>query len=432
MFKFDWQRYTKLYIIIVTAALLGASFLAGAMYGYENRPGIEKIMNVAGKETPPQLSNVDFNLFWDVWSRLEEKYVDRAKIDRQKMVFGAIEGLTRSVKDPYTEFFSPEQTKLFQDDIRGSFDGIGAEIGLKRSILTIIAPLKNSPAERAGLKPGDKILKIGDTPTADLGLDEAVRLIRGPKGTEVTLTIFRDSFDTTKDIKVVRDTITINVLTTEFKPNVDGEKNSNKNDESAAKSTDGIFVIKLNHFTENASVEFRRAVQEFYRTDSKKMVFDLRNNPGGFLQVAVDITSWFLPAGEVVARERYADGSEDLYRSSGYRLLEAIPTVVLINEGSASASEIVAGALRDARGIKLVGKKSFGKGSVQEVISLPKESSLKVTIAKWLTPKGIEINGKGLEPDITVEIPTDESQESKNNSRDPVMQKAIELLREMK
>lgn len=431
MFKFDWRRYTRFYIVIISAILLGASFLAGAMYGYENRPGIEKIMNVAGKEAPPQLSNVDFNLFWDVWSRLEEKYVDRAKIDRQKMVFGAIEGLAHSVKDPYTEFFSPEQTKLFQDDIRGSFDGIGAEIGLKRSILTIIAPLKNSPAERAGLKSGDKILKIGETPTADLGIDEAVRLIRGPKGTEVKLTIFRDSFDATKDITVVRDTIQIDVLTTESQPNTGGEENG-EGKKSAENSHDGIFIIKLNHFTENAAIEFRRAVQEFYRTDSKKLVFDLRNNPGGFLQVAVDIASWFLPTGEIVARERYADGSEDIYRSSGYRLLETIPTVILINEGSASASEIVAGALRDIRGIQLIGKKSFGKGSVQEVVSLPKESSLKVTIAKWLTPKGTEINGKGLEPDITVATSEDKEGKSEEMSGDPIMQKAIEVLRRMK
>jgi carboxyl-terminal processing protease len=323
------------------------------------------------------------------------------------LVYGAASGLVRALKDPYSEFLPPQETKQFQEDIKGSFEGIGAEIGIRKEVLTIISPLKDSPAEKAGLKGGDKVLKINDTTTADLALDEAVRLIRGPKGTEVKLIVLRDSFDKVKEIKIIRDTIRIIILTTE-------------------KKNDGIFVIKLNHFTQNAAWEFRKAVQEFYQSGSQKLILDMRNNPGGFLNVAVDIASWFLPAGEVVTKERVAEGEREIYRSAGYKLLEKVPTVVLVNEGSASASEIVAGALRDVRGIKLVGTKTFGKGSVQEVVPLPEGASLKITVAKWLTPKGQEINGKGLEPDVKVELP---KEEEKAEEKDWIMEKGIEVVK---
>lgn len=397
----------KMIAVLAAMLLLGASFSIGIWYGYANRPAVEKVLQVAGQKQPAQLADVDFNLFWDVWSRLEEKYVDKGKIDREKLVFGAIQGLTKALGDPYTEFLPPAETKQFQEDIKGSFSGIGAEIGIRKGILTIIAPLKNTPADRAGLKAGDKVIKIDDEVTLDLALDEAVRKIRGQKGTEVRLTILRNNADKTKELKIIRDVIRVQILETE-------------------KKSGGIFVIKLHHFTESAAFEFRKAVQEFFASGSERLVLDLRNNPGGFLTVSVDIASWFLPPGEVVARERFADGSEELYRSSGYRLLEKIPTVVLMNEGSASASEIVAGALRDLREIKLVGMKTFGKGSVQEVVNLPKESSLKVTIAKWLTPKGEEINGKGLEPDVKVELPKDKELEP---GEDPALDKAIEIVK---
>jgi len=407
--NFDWKRYSKVYIILTTLLLLGASFFGGVFYGYENRPAVEKVLNVMGQKPPPEFQGVDFNIFWDVWSRVEEKYVDKSKIDRQNLVYGAIAGLVKALKDPYSEFLQPEQNKQFQEDIRGSFSGIGAEIGIRRSVLTIISPLKGSPAERAGLKAGDKILKVDDTFTADLTLEEAVRLIRGPEGTEVRLLILRDTFDRPREFKIIREVIKVPILDTSEK-------------------SDGIFVIALHQFTENASLEFRRAVQEFYRTNSKKLILDLRNNPGGFLQVAVDIASWFIPPGEVVAREKFADGSEEVYRSHGYRLLANVPTVVMVNEGSASASEIVAGALRDIKGVKIVGTKTFGKGSVQELVPLENGASLKITIAKWLTPKGEEINGKGLEPDVKVELPQD--RELKENE-DPIMEKGIEILKNL-
>lgn len=409
MFNFDWQRLSKILTFFAALLLLGASFFAGVFVGYENRPAVEKVLNVANQKPPPQFQNIDFNLFWDVWSRLEAKYVDKDKINRQELLYGAAKGLVKALDDPYSEFMPPADAKQFQEDVSGSFSGIGAEIGIRKGVLTIISPLKDSPAERAGLKAGDKILKVDDTSTGDLTLNEAVRLIRGPQGSEVRLSIFRESADKSFEVKIVRDTIKIPVLETEVKP-------------------DGIFVIKLFHFTENAAFEFRRAIQEFFSSGSKKLILDLRNNPGGFLAVSVDIASWWLPPGEIVARERFADGSENIHRSSGYRLLADTPTVVLINEGSASASEIVAGALRDNRGIKLIGAKTFGKGSVQEVLPLEGGSSLKITIAKWLTPNGTEINGTGIEPDIKVELPPLEEQDPED---DLILKKGIEILKSL-
>ena len=405
----DYGMRKKIVIVVVTLLLLGASFVAGIYYGYENRPGAERVLNVLGQAPPPSYGDVDFNLFWNVWSQLEEKFVDKSKLeDRQNLVFGAIAGLVKAVGDPHTEFFPPEETKQFQEDISGAFGGIGAEIGIRRGILTIIAPLKGTQAEQAGLKAGDQIFKVDDTITADLTLNEAVQIIRGPEGTKVRLTILRNSFDSAKDFTVVRAIIKIPVLTT-------------------AKLENGIFVIKLHHFTQNAGFEFRKAVQEFYQTNSSKLIFDLRNNPGGFLIVSVDIASWFLPAGEVVARERFADGKEEVYRSVGYRMLENIPMVVLVNEGSASASEIVAGALRDLKGSKLIGAKTFGKGSVQELVNLEKKSSLKVTIAKWITPNGTILEGNGLEPDVAVDVP--EERPNGEEEKDYILEKGIEVLR---
>lgn len=407
MFKFEKLKYEKIINIAIVLVVLGASFFVGVLYGYDNRPGVERLAGIVGQKQPPKFDSVDFNLFWDVWSRLEDKYVDNSKLDRQKLVYGAIQGLVKAVGDPHTEFMPPIEATQFRQDIKGSFDGIGAEIGIRKEILTVIAPLKGNPAEKAGIKAGDKILKIDGKDTTDLALDEAVHLIRGPHGTSVKLLVFRDGFDKPKEFIVQRDVIQVQIVETEQKPN-------------------GIFIIKLHQFTENAGIEFRKAVREFYASGSKKLVLDLRNDPGGYLNVSVDIASWFVPAGEIVARERYGDGTEDTYRSNGYGLLEHVPTVVLINEGSASASEILSGALRDLRHIPLIGMKSYGKGSVQEVEDLPKQASLKVTIAKWFTPHGIGIDGTGLEPDVKVELPKDITE--KDMDKDFGMEKAIEVL----
>ena len=401
----DLSRYLKPSLVILVSVLIVAASFGGGIYvGYERRPAIEKVKSIIGQETQkPQ--EVDFSQFWEVWGELEEKFVDRATIDRKQLVYGAIGGLVKALGDPYTVFLPPRETKLFREDVRGSFGGIGAEIGIRKEVLTIIAPLKGSPAERAGLKAADKILKINATTTADLSLEEAVSYIRGPIGTQVTLTISREDEDT-REVAITRETIVVPIIET-------------------SRKGDGIFSIHLLSFNGSSPLEFRRAIREFLIAGDKKLILDLRSNPGGFLDAAVDIASWFVPAGEVVAREKTADGSEVLYRSSGHRLLEDTPVVVLVDQGSASASEIVAGALRDARGAKLVGDKTFGKGSVQEVDDLSGGASLKITIAKWLTPKGTSINDKGLEPDIKVEVKKKDTEAGK----DPVLEKGIEILK---
>lgn len=394
-------------VIALSIAIIGASFAGGVYVGYERRPAIEKVKQVLGKTPALQFQEVDFAQFWEAWSLLEEKYVDREKIDRKKLIYGSIAGLVRAVGDPYTVYFPPQEAKQFAEDVRGKFGGIGAEIGIRKDILTIISPLKGSPAERAGLKAGDKILKINATSTAELSLEGGVALIRGEIGTKVLLTIFREG-EEIKEVEVTRAEIVIPVLETK-------------------REGDGVFRIQLFNFNERSAQEFRRAVREFLASGDKKLILDLRGNPGGYLDSAVDIASWFIPAGEIVAREHFASGNETLYRSSGHRDLETVNAVVLIDQGSASASEILAGALRDVRGIKLVGQKSFGKGSVQEVANLRDGASLKVTIAKWLTPAGHSINEKGLEPDAAVEV----KKEDADAGRDRQLEKAIELLRAM-
>ena len=355
-----------------------------------------------------QPNGVDFSLFWDAWVRIQDKYVDKQKLDYQKMVYGAISGMVNSLKDPYTVFFPPEESKIFLEDISGSFEGVGMEIGIRDNQLTVISPLENTPASRAGLRPGDKILEVDGTSTANIGLVEVVKLIRGPKGTEVVLKIFREGWDEPKEFRITREVIKIPVLKWELK-------------------NDDIVYIKIYHFSENADLEFRKEARKILNTSAKRIILDLRNNPGGYLEVAVNIAGWFLQRGDVVAIEDFGGTREAIeYKSKGQGQFLDYPIVVLINQGSASASEILAGALRDNRGVKLIGEKSFGKGSVQELERLPGDCSLKITIAKWLTPNGNHITDVGLVPDIEVKM-TDQDYKQ---GRDPQLDKAIEIIKD--
>ena len=355
---------------------------------------------------PPQ--EIDFSLFWEVYHKLQEKFVDKGKFDIQKMIYGAISGMVKSLGDPYTVFFPPEETKRFEEDVKGSFEGVGMEIGTKKGQLQVIAPLEGTPAQRAELRAGDKILKINDTETSDLTVDEAVNLIRGPKGTEVTLTIFREEWLKTKEIKLVRDVIKVPSLKWEMKD-------------------ENIAYIQLYQFSENASADFRKAAIEILESPAQKIILDLRNNPGGYLEVAQDITGWFLEKGKTVVIEDFGQGNKQEYKAQGPGTFSDYKIVILINQGSASASEILAGALRDNRGILLIGEKSFGKGSVQELEKLKEGSSLKITVAKWLTPKGQLITDVGLEPDTKVEMTDKDYEEDK----DPQLDKAIEIIKGM-
>jgi len=387
--------------------LVAAFFGLGIYIGFNNRPETVKLPNIAGMEAPEE-TLADFSSFWKVWEAIDDKFPAAEKITVQERVYGAITGLVDSLDDPYSVFFDPEETKIFESDISGNFSGVGMEIGIKDKIPTVIAPLKNTPAYRAGLKSGDKILKIDDTSTVDLGIEKAIRLIRGEKGTTVTLTILRADDREPIEIKIVRDIIKIPTLETE-------------------KRDDGIFVIKLFSFSADSANLFRDAVKEFANTKTDKLILDLRGNPGGYLDASVSIASWFLPNGKTVVIEDYGgDKKQKIFRSRGYDVFnDNLKFVILINGGSASASEILAGVMQDYGKAIIVGSKSYGKGSVQEVVNITPDTIFKITIANWLTPNGNLIAGVGLTPDYEVEL----TRTDLDNKKDPQMDKAVELLK---
>lgn len=384
-------------------AIIAAVFFGGVYLGYNQRPEVNRITELFNKETPSQQSQVDFEPFWKTWNLIDSYYVSKGDIDKQKFVWGAIQGLVASLDDPYSVFLPPQEAEMFQSSVRGDFEGVGMEIGIKDKILTVISALKNTPAERAGIKSGDKILKIGDAVTSDMTVDKAVSLIRGPKGTKILLAILREAVNKPLEIEVTRDKIEIPVLGAEQKEN-------------------GVFVINLYNFSSRSADEFRQALRQMVESNSNKLVLDLRGNPGGYLESAVDMASWFLPAGKVVAREHFGDGKEDLYRSKGYNVFSNLKMVILMNGGTASAAEILAGALQEHGVAKLIGEKSFGKGSVQQLFDVTDKSSLKLTIAKWLTPNGKSISKEGLVPDVEVKI-------AETDKTDVQMEKAVEILK---
>jgi carboxyl-terminal processing protease len=354
---------------------------------------------------------LDLTPFWKAVGTLNDKFIPTTASSSVPMaadkVWGAIQGLTAAYGDPYTVFFPPKETKSFSEEVRGNFEGVGMEVGIKDSILTVIAPLKGSPAERAGMKAGDQILKIGNLPTGKMTTEEAISHIRGPKGTTVTLAIKRNG--DSQDITITRDTIDIPTIDTKLRD-------------------DGVFVISLYTFTENSPTLFRGALREFILSGSDKLVLDLRGNPGGYLDAAVDMASFFLPVGKTVVIE---DGGPKVGQqpelSKGYDVFNSnLKMVVLIDQGSASASEILAGALSEQGIAKLVGEKSFGKGSVQELVPITPDTSLKVTIARWLTPLGHSISQNGLTPDVVVSV----TKKDIEQKIDPQMNKAAEILKD--
>lgn len=357
--------------------------------------------------TPDQ--SVDFTDFWKAWNALEANYVithaSSTLPSTKDRLFGAISGLAASYGDPYTVFFPPEEAKQFSDSISGSFAGVGIELDVKNSVLTVIAPLKGTPAETAGIKAGDQIVAIDGKSTDGVAIDEAVNEIRGPTGTTVDLTIIRGS--KTLDIKIVRETIQV--------PETD----------DGLDAASGVYHIALYEFTANSVNLFDQAFARFKASGSKKLVIDLRGDPGGYLDAAVDIASHFIPKGAVVVTEDFdgkAPSEQDT--SFGYDDTPAgTKIVVLIDGGSASASEILAGALQDTHVATLIGTKSFGKGSVQTLINLD-GGSLKVTVARWITPAGHWIMGNGITPDIIVPV-TDADMAAK---QDPQMVRAIQFL----
>lgn len=390
------QNFIYIFVIVFLLASFGLGFFIG---------GKSKICRVC----PPE--NFDFSLFWESYDLLSKNYVESGKISEDDVTYGAISGMVKSLQDPYTIFMEPDETKRFIDDTKGSFEGVGMEIGLREGNIKVIAPLEGTPAKEAGLMAGDIIARIDGTSTIDIGLEQAVEWIRGPEGTEVKLGVYRESWGEEKEIPIVRAKINIPSL-----------------DLSKIEGEEQIVHLKLYHFSEKAMYDFREAAFDIIEGGSKKIILDLRNNPGGYLEVAQDIAGWFLEKGEVVVIEDFGGKEENIvYKAEGNAKLSSYPVAVLINRGSASGSEILAGALRDNKGVKLVGETSFGKGSVQRLEKLSDGSSLKITIAKWLTPDGDHIAEKGLEPDVEIEL-TEEDFEKGN---DPQLEKAVEIIKEL-
>jgi len=346
----------------------------------------------------------DFNLYSEVWDSLKTNFVDKNKLSDKDLFYGSLKGMAAATKDPYTVFMDPTEAKQFSDDLAGTFEGIGAEVGMRNDIITIIAPLDGMPAQKAGILAGDKIYAIDGVSALGLTVDEAVNKIRGPKDTKVTLTIIRGK-DKPKDISITRNVIVVKSVKTEFRP-------------------DGIMIIKVTNFNDDTAGLFDTAVQQAVLKNPKGIVLDLRNDPGGYLDTAVALASEWIEGGPVVA-EQFNGNKRNEYASNGKARLKNFKTVVLINGGSASASEILAGALRDYKKATIVGETSFGKGSVQTLQTLSDGSSLKVTIAKWLTPAGEAINEKGIKPQVEVIMTEDDL----NKNLDPQLNKALEILK---
>lgn len=365
-----------------------------------------------------KIKNIDFDLFWETWEKVEQKFIDRKKLDPKKMFYGAIKGMVASLEDPYTFFLTPEENKQSKDDLGGKFEGIGAQLGLKNNRIVIIAPLKNSPAEKAGVKAGDYINKVDGQETKGWTLPQAVSKIRGPKGTKVTLTLEREN--KTFDVSIIRDQIKVNSIELSYEKKLDCKDNCPL-----------VAYVKINQFGDETNYEWDNTVNEiknkWQQGAIKGMIIDLRDNPGGYLESAVYIASDFLPINSLVVKQESSKNNNYEYKVSRLARLENIPLVVIINKGSASASEILAGSLRDHKKATIIGEKSFGKGSVQEALDLKEGAGLHVTIAKWILPNGEWINSKGIKPDIEISnnIPEGNTLTRENDLQ---LEKAIEIL----
>ncbi len=360
-----------------------------------------KIIGKYEKQDDKWVQNADFDLYWEVWDLLKKDYVNKDDLADKQLFYGSLEGLVSSLDDPYSEFMDPQENKQFEEDMSGTFEGIGAEIGIRDDLLTVISPIEGTPAQKVGIMAGDKILEINGESTQNMDINEAVSKIKGPKGTEVVLSIFRNGFDDIKEFTIIRDVISIKSVSYE-------------------KLDNNLFLIKINSFNGDTNYLFSQAIKEILTQDPDGIIVDLRNNPGGYLEVAVMMLGEWIN-GEVAVLEQFANGKTTEYLADGLNRLKNYSTVIIINEGSASASEILAGALRDYKKATIIGEQSYGKGSVQMVKNLNDGSAIKITVAKWLTPMGQNINEEGIKPDQEVEL----TYEDFENDRDPQLEAAI-------
>lgn len=398
-------------INIATLLIAVLTFVLGWQLGHKEVDfkwkNYKPAITVENKE-PPEHINVDFKLFWDTWDLVSRQYLDKKAVDPNKLFYGAISGMVAALGDPYTVFLPPDQQKSSKEELNGSFEGVGIQLGFnKDKRLVVVAPVSGTPAQKAGIKPQDIIIEIDDTNTSGMSLPDAVKLIRGPKGSQVKLTIFRDGDEDTGQFTLTRDTIVVKSVEVSFKETPTGKN---------------IAVIKLTRFGDRTQEEWDKAVSDILSKAPAGLVLDLRNNPGGYLEGAVFIASEFLDDGVVVMQEK-SSGERSSYKVNREGKLKKLPMTVLINKGSASASEIVAGALQDRKRAKLVGEKSFGKGTIQEAEDLPGGTGIHITVAKWLTPNGHWVNEtQGLTPDVEIKA------EIEDDTKDPQLDKALELL----
>lgn len=402
--KFSLKYLRNIFLFIVAvSSIFGLGYYLGIRNFNINIYGYPEVH--IEREVPQKQEDLEFSLFWLIWDKLGEKYYDKDKLIPAKMVYGAIRGMVSAIGDPYTVFLPPTENKIVQEDLKGSFEGVGIQLGYNKDWIAVIAPIPQSPADLKGVKPGDIVYGIRDPlenvnieNTQGMSVQEAVSVIRGKKGTSVFLTFVREGIAKPFEVELVRDTLDIPSVIVKF-----------------VGPDEKIAHVQLVKFSAETQLEWDKNILDLLTHDFDGIILDLRNNPGGYMLGAIDLGADFMEEGQVVVIEE-SGGEQKEYKINKMGRLRNRKLVVLINKGSASASEILSGALRDNKKIKLVGDTSFGKGTIQEPIELDNGVGLHVTIARWLTPSGYWVNEKGLIPDIAVaddpETVTDEQLEA--------------------
>ena len=404
-------------VFLLTFVFVALAFIGGYYLGKEGYSAslTDSKGNVTiSRDVPLNHEDVDFALFWRVWDTLEAEYFDKGKLDKREMVYGAIAGMTQAIGDPYTVFLPPTDNKVFQEDLQGNFEGVGIQIGFRGSRLAVVAPLPGTPADEAGIKAGDFIAGIKDEEkgidrgTIGITLPEAVQAIRGPAGSTVTLVLTREGEDAPVIVDVVRESIDVPSVILEM---VEDEAGGGK-----------VAHIRVLKFGAETAEEWDKAVRDILKDpEVVGVVIDLRNNPGGFLQSAVDLGAEFVDKGSVIVIEESANGTRHEFKTDRLPKLKDANVVVLVNKGSASASEILAGSLRDVINAQIVGDITFGKGTIQEPKQLEGGAGLHITTSKWLTPSGFWVNEQGLTPDVEIE-------DDVETAEDEQLQEAIKIL----
>jgi len=398
-----------LIILILLCGVFGSGVFVGVTYGLtallSGKGSPVDITTVANLYAQSRSDTVSFEQYWDVWDRVQRKHV-RQPVNDVDLFYGSIAGMVEGLNDPYSVYFPPAKAQEFARDLSGQFGGIGAEIGVRNGQFTVIAPLPKTPAERAGLRAGDVIVRVDGEDLFGLSLDEVIRKIRGEKGTKVVLTVMYNGFDNAREVEIVRDIITVPTVEWEMKDNF-------------------IAYLRVSYFNESTWRDFDVAVKEIIKASPKGIVLDLRGNPGGYLDTSVKVASEWVKSGSIVI-EKFNTGTEDRYTADmGKHRFAGIKTVVLVDGGTASGSEIVAGALQDYGLAWVIGSPTFGKGSVQDFEFLPDGSALKLTVAEWFTPEGRQIDGQGIEPDEVLEEMFVQKEGTEGESRDDYIDQGL-------